>query len=170
MLHRHIYVTEHGVIHGKGLVASEFIARGEIVWRRNAGEHVVHFAEIQKWSPQKREEFFWLAYQCGELEFVVPTGSDGYMNHSCNPNAWWLDDHNMFAARDIQAGEEVTYDYATSEILLDFSMECHCGSNLCRGVICHMDYRNPAWQRRYGQYLPSYTLKAISQSTIRIES
>lgn len=34
---------------------------------------------------------------------------------SCDPNCWWMPDKTMIATRHIAKGEEVCYDYATSE-------------------------------------------------------
>jgi len=55
-------------------------------------------------------------------------------NHSCDANTVY-DGLNLFALRTIQAGEELTLDYAT---FLDKSMEpfhCNCGTANCRGLI-----------------------------------
>ena len=44
------------------------------------------------------------------------------MNHSCDPTCWFTDEDPevMVACRDIQEGEEITYDYATSETINSF--------------------------------------------------
>lgn len=79
------------------------------------------------------------------------------LNHSCEPNCFsrsisiWdskreeLVDHIViFAARDISAGEELTYDYRFSgeEVL-----RCDCGAKNCRGFV---NYPN----RKSNHYLP----------------
>ena len=38
--------------------------------------------------------------------------ADDFMNHSCDPNTWMEDEVTISARRDIQAGEEITADYA----------------------------------------------------------
>jgi hypothetical protein len=41
----------------------------------------------------------------------------------------------MTARRDIQPGEELTYDYCTSDTVLATRLStCYCGSSLCRGM------------------------------------
>lgn len=59
-----------------------------------------------------------------------------FLNHACAPNAWvdaaarWL-----VALRDIRRGEEVTFDYLTTEWEMAEPFECGCGAARCRGRI-----------------------------------
>jgi SET domain-containing protein len=68
-----------------------------------------------------------------------------WINHSCEPNtevdtawddatrmarAWWV------ALRDIEPGEELTYDYCFSGHL---ALPCRCGAPVCRGLIVDPD-------------------------------
>ncbi len=137
--------------------------QGEVVWRPNPTDKPISLAEIWTWPEEKQREFERYGFQCGPAEFMLAQGLDRYMNHSCDPNIWWAGEHTLAARRDIQPGEEITYDYASADILLEFQMPCHCGSPLCRGVITNQDYLNPAWQQRYGQHLPAYVLQAITE-------
>lgn len=161
MLHPAIQLTESSRIQGRGLIATEFIPAGELVWQLDPHEPRFHISEVLAWPAEKRREFNCLAFQCSESEFVWAGDLDRYMNHSCDPNTWWADDISLVARRDIRPTKEVTYDYATSEVLLDFEMSCNCGSALCRGVITNKDYLRPAWQTQYGHHLPGHVLKAI---------
>jgi hypothetical protein len=58
----------------------------------------------------------------------------------------------MVASRDIEEGEEITYDYATSEVEGSYHlpMKCLCGSSICRGTIKPTDYLEPWFKERYG--------------------
>jgi len=59
-----------------------------------------------------------------------------FINHSCDPNCEadeikgrvWI-----IAARDIAAGEELTYDYNLYDGDLDDPAPCFCGAPKCRG-------------------------------------
>lgn len=70
-------------------------------------------------------------------------GGDGrFVNHSCQPNCemqkWSVNGQfrmALFALRDIEAGEELTYDYNFSLFNPADGQECKCGSEMCRGVI-----------------------------------
>ena len=108
----------------------------------HVGEELLHFSG----------EFFNLAQvkvlrqtlpdyylQIGPDLFVGPSGGmDDMFNHSCDPNAKInIQDRDVWlsALRDIAPGEQVCFDYSTMMCGDDETMECGCGSPLCRGVI-----------------------------------
>lgn len=161
MLHPLIRVVDFGVIEGTGLVSTGLIRAGEVVSRLEPNQPMYPIAEILMWSAEKQEEMLHFGYQCNETHLVCEQGSERFMNHSCDPNTWWGDNNTMIARRDIQPDEELTYDYATTEITIPFEMPCECGSANCRGVITNVDYQDTAWQKQYGGYLPEHTKKAI---------
>ena len=67
------------------------------------------------------------------------------INHSCNPNAFLRVKNELVALRDIDKGEEITYDYSTTmndnkeEIEKTggelWTTPCNCGSKNCRKII-----------------------------------
>ena len=69
-------------------------------------------------------------------------GVAAFINHSCDPNCEadeikgrvWI-----IAARDIQAGEELTYDYNLYDGDLDDLSLCLCGAPNCRGSMYSED-------------------------------
>lgn len=88
-----------------------------------------------------------------DLHLVLPPRrSNGYGNHSCDPNLWWVSPYELAARRDIGAGEELTNDYATSTAQPEFALECGCGSPLCRGVVSGEDWRRAELRERYGDH------------------
>ena len=68
-------------------------------------------------------------------------GMARFINHCCEPNAYakivssddqGLDKHIVImAARDIQEGEEVTYDYKFP--IENKKLRCYCGASRCKG-------------------------------------
>ena len=83
------------------------------------------------------------------------------MNHSCDPNIW-LDDALTFTAmRDIKPGEELCYDYAMTDKGQYRPMTCHCGSQICRGVIKHNDWKIKKLQERYKNHFSPYINELI---------
>jgi SET domain-containing protein len=114
------------------------------------------------WPEDKQEKLLFYAYQCNETELVNEQGPERFMNHSCDPNCWWADDDTIVARRDILPGEEITYDYAMTEVNIEWQMICRCGATNCRGLITNKDHRDPKWQALYGDNLPSHTRKAIA--------
>jgi hypothetical protein len=53
------------------------------------------------------------------------------------------------ARRDIKAGEEVTYDYGTTECNPKWTMDCLCGLECCRGRITGDDWKNPEFRAKF---------------------
>jgi hypothetical protein len=81
--------------------------------------------------------------QVGLDAYKLPTGSlEDLTNHSCNPNTGIrLISRGtvVVALRDINAHEELTYDYSTYLRNPYETMECMCGSDNCRGLIGSFD-------------------------------
>ena len=68
-------------------------------------------------------------------------GIDHFLNHACEPNLGFMDGGRprhqpwLHALRDIEPGEELCWDYATSEGDPGWSIPCLCGGPRCRGTI-----------------------------------
>lgn len=63
-------------------------------------------------------------------------------NHSCDPSTISFCNGKLYIAfRDIQPGEEITYDYATSETQFDRIPVCRCGAVRCRGAVKGQDWK-----------------------------
>ncbi len=162
MLHHAIVVKNSGIA-GRGLFATEDIQAGEITWWQGPEEPRYHIDTVRSWPLEKQKAFFQLAYQVGDEWYHGPVeGSPfdpaDFMNHSCDPNTWFIDDATMVARRDIKKGEEVTYDYATSEIMESYTLpRCNCGAPDCRRVVRGSDYKRlPAVQKKYGRHVMAH--------------
>ena len=65
-------------------------------------------------------------------------GEAAFINHSCDPNCETDEIEGrvwIIAARDIAAGEELTYDYNLYDGELDDDQPCLCGAANCRGTL-----------------------------------
>ena len=73
----------------------------------------------------------------GEGDYVIDGDSvAAFINHGCDPNCETdeFDEHMwIIAARDIAAGEELTYDYNLYDGEDDDEAICRCGAKECRG-------------------------------------
>jgi len=163
MLHPHVKAVIGDVIHGNGLIAENPIKKGEVVSRMNPGTRTMTIASLLEKPPEEQERLLHHAYQCSETHLAFEGEPECLMNHSCDPNTGWADD-TMVALRDIDGGEEITYDYAMTEVDVPLDMTCNCGSPLCRKRVTNRDYLSPDWQARYEGYLPPHTLKAITKA------
>ena len=147
---------------GKGLFAIQPIHKGEIL---------VDYTDAKaQWvDTQKAIELY-----DGGLDHMIQVDDDLYLaatgpeeiedadhvNHSCNPNCGIKDKLKIVAMRDIEAGEELTIDYAMMESS-DYSFPCSCGSVECRGRVSGDDWKIPELQRRYTGYFSDYLQKKI---------
>lgn len=133
-----------------GLFAKEPIFRGEFIWKENECRHsgcvdlsihdALHLPENQK------KIFLHFCYQIdddllsGQLSMEEVLKDDAFfMNHSCDPNVWYQGD-SLVARRDIEPGEEITYDYGTDFTAFDRGFTCRCGSSQCRGTLRKDDW------------------------------
>jgi hypothetical protein len=106
--------------------------------------------------------------QVGPGQFMGPSGGvDDLINHSCDPNCglkFMQDGPYLIAIRPIAAGEELTWDYSTTVVADDWSMQCFCGVPQCRGVIGDFRDLPPQIKARY-QWLgiiPDYACETIT--------
>lgn len=73
--------------------------------------------------------------QMGPIHHVLMDLPARFLNHSCDANLGArkrLNAYDFVARRDIELGEELTFDYETTEYELGVPFPCRCGSPLCR--------------------------------------
>lgn len=91
--------------------------------------------------------------QISPHEFLGPSGGlDDFVNHSCTPNCGVLFADGsicLVALQDIDAGEQLTFDYATTQNDYPNRFRCVCGSDACRGEIGNFDELPGALKRQY---------------------
>lgn len=86
-----------------------------------------------------------------------------FINHSCNPNAGISGQITLVAMRDIEAGEEVTFDYAMTDSSSFDEFECACGAAACRGRVSGSDWKRSELWARYDGYFSSYLQAKIDK-------
>ena len=87
--------------------------------------------------------------QIGPDLYFEPEAPGRYTNHSCAPNAAIKEDYVLVALTDIQAGEQICFDYSTTMSEDNWTMECRCGAPNCRGTIKDFGELPADLQRRY---------------------
>ena len=146
----HRLVMRTSPIHGTGTFATQPIQAGERLWWVTGGI-IYTTADWRSGRVQLDPEQYNEAQIGDDLLIATPKSLYYYVNHSCDPNTI-----NGTARRDIQAGEEITTDYASGEAASGYLLEpCRCGSPLCRGRVTGNDWQRPDLQQRYrGQFSP----------------
>jgi hypothetical protein len=86
------------------------------------------------------------------------------VNHSCDPSLWVTSATTAVARRHLRPGDEATFDYALARADEGWTLECRCGSALCRGVVTGADWRLPSMQARYAGHFPPVIQRRIDTS------
>jgi hypothetical protein len=103
------------------------------------------------------------ATQVGPGRWARHGGLSPKVNHSCDPNCGVrLNDEHGFdvvARQQIDAGQEVTFDYATRNFTIDhFPAVCLCGAPRCRGSVTGWKDLTTAQKAGYGDLVAPYLL------------
>lgn len=149
---------------GKGVFADEFIPNGTIVWKLDNNAKRYSKDEYDKLPEIIKKDL----YQEGD-EFILSNGYGESWNHSCDANTWWTNDDELSARRDIQIGEEITYDYATADTgpTLVYEWECKCGSSKCRHHLKWDDIFKEDLYKEYKGHLPKWVEKEVELKGVK---
>ncbi len=150
---------------GTGVFSSEFIPKGTLIWKLTKSKSYNRFEWEQLPEDLKKE-----AYPDSDGNFIVAEGKEESWNHSCNANTWWKSDNELSARFDINKDEEITYDYATTDIdenplnNEEYPWICVCGQPNCRKILHWNDILKPEIYKLYEGHLPSWVEKFVSQN------
>jgi hypothetical protein len=150
---------------GKGMFACQPITIGEIVIVWGGKLFSQEDIDSRRFKPHTAAAIAEGVYLAGDVgDEDLP---DEFTNHSCDPNLWMMDEVTISARRNIDAGEELTADYAMWEGDERWiaQWECRCGSRLCRKVITGKDWRLPDLQRRYKGHFSPFMNQRIAHLT-----
>lgn len=133
-------------IHGQGLFAGEKIAAGRTIIEYK-GEKIPSGEGTVRSTEDEVLTYIFTLNDKYDIDGAVNGNEARFANHSCEGNAYvdivrgkiWL-----IAERDIEQGEEITYDYSLDA---DDLLACRCGATNCRG------YMNDAEDKRVQQAL-----------------
>lgn len=149
-----------GALNNIGYFAKDNIKKGEVIFIR--GGHLLKKEElfsssvINSYFPINDDYF--LAAKTKEEEENVKL----YINHSCNPNVGLHGEITFVAMRDIKKDEELTVDYAFIDNE-DYSFNCTCGSDNCRGIVTGFDWKIKELQNKYYEYFAQYLKDKIDK-------
>jgi SET domain-containing protein len=137
-----IEVRESGV-HGRGVYTMQFVPKGRRI--------IEYTGERVSWEAAPDDDndphTFNFGLDNGAVINPEVGGNDArWINHSCNPNCEAIEEDDrvfIYAMRNIQAGEELLYDYRmqidepiTDAVKKKFA--CHCGASNCRDTMLEL--------------------------------
>jgi hypothetical protein len=122
-------------IHGRGVFAARRIEKGEITIDWSECSELLDDEQVRALPID--EQMFVSIVDGRNVLFKPPAR---FVNHSCEANARAMHGHDV-ALRAIEAGEEITIDYA-AEQALELRLRplgCNCGAAVCRGVLTPLE-------------------------------
>jgi len=140
---------------GKSLYASENILQGEIIAVFD-GEtfEAEKSSDLPNDEPQKIRDH---VLQFEKNKYRSSNGFAQYINHSCSPNCGIKEKFKIVAMQDIVKGQELTIDYEMTENS-DWSMDCECGNNNCRGKVGAFRNLPESRREKYKGYISDWLL------------
>lgn len=145
------YIVRRSSIHQRGVFARHDIPKdtavieyvGERIPKEESERRGVELAETAKESGGGAVYIFQINKKW-DLDGNVSWNPARLINHSCEPNCEAFQDEDriwIHAKRDIQKGEELSYDYGFDLDTWD-EHPCRCGSVTCVGYIVGKGYRS----------------------------
>jgi hypothetical protein len=124
---------------GRGVFAVTTIEAGDVVavW----GGRIVNRADAESIPPELRR----YVVQVEDEQFLAPLepiDAAELVNHCCQPTCGLSGQITLVALRRIQPGEEITFDYATTDSSAFLEFPCACSKSPCRQRVASDD-----WQR-----------------------
>jgi SET domain-containing protein len=141
------FIISRSDIEGRGCFATKPINAGELICVMQGDPLTIPQLREQY---RNREEAISDPLQIGNIEYLDLYEPYVFFNHSCEPNSAIIKQHQLVAVKDIQKGDEVTFDYSATEWTdpsfsewtdpndpnyRKWEIVCKCGSPSCRKLI-----------------------------------
>ena len=132
-------------IHGRGVFALRHINAGTRVIEY-VGERISHAEADRRYEERPDDDnhtFLFIVDKRTVIDAGVGGNEARYINHACDPNCESvIENRHVYidALRDIEAGEELNYDYQIQRddddpSNVDEIWACRCGTQTCRGTM-----------------------------------
>lgn len=147
---------------GRGVYTTRPIARGETVtvW----GGDILDRGQLEQCSDEQQMH----AVQVWEGLYLTPhreAEAADCFNHSCDPNVGVKGQIVLQAMRDIAAGEELCFDYATTDSSDYDEFQCACGAASCRGTVRGDDWKRADLREKYRGWFSLYLQQRMDRET-----
>ena len=150
MIHPHTRLSHVSDQVGLGVIATQPIPAGTIIWVRDALDQAIPRKRARALGPLYRQALRHFSFWEADGDLVLCWDHARFVNHSFEANCLGGGfDHFELAVRDIAPGDSITDDYATFGYASAF--ECGCGADTCRGRVSRLDARRmaPRWDELF---------------------
>ena len=137
--------------YGQGVFAKKKIFKGELI---AAYDGPIFTGDYDYWT----DDLYLHTIQIGPNTWRDSNGIARLINHSCDPNCGIKRLTHIVAMRDIEKGEEITWDYEMTEKHPYWSMRCRCGSKICRKRIGNYENMPKEVRKRYKGFISGWLL------------
>jgi uncharacterized protein len=138
---------------GWGSYATSIISQGETV--ACFGGSVITKNNLKNFTAERISRSIQIDDELYLISGEKPEPGD-QINHSCEPNCGLLGATIVVAIREINIGEEISYDYAMSDSDDYDEFTCHCKSINCRKIITGKDWMREDLQQKYQGFFSPY--------------
>ena len=132
---------------GFGVFAVRRIPKGTITWVLDDLDRHFTEEEIGALDPLRREYFLKYSYRNQRGEYILCWDHGKYINHSFHANCVGTAYELELAARDIEAGEQLTSDYGTLNVDEPFDCDVEEGSSRVRVLPDDLLHYAEVWDR-----------------------
>lgn len=158
--------TKHSKINGIGVFATKKIKKNELITAWGGAvltaKQVLHFSKKNSHMMTHPITIYSGLYLI-PFRFSRLEKADRF-NHSCNPNAGVKGQMLLIARRNISSGEEICFDYETTEQgkVDGLPFRCHCGSKTCREVITGKAWKQKNFRKKNKGFFSWYIEQMIN--------
>lgn len=161
MLHPHTELRFVSPEIGYGIFVTQDIPQGTITWAKDSLDRIFTPEEIAKTPPEDKENLLKYTYRNHQGHYYFCWDLTRYVNHSSNANSMLTPYGFEIALRDIAAGEELTNDYGTLNIIESF--KCSYIKNKSRDMVHPDDLLTYADQWDAGIAIALQKVRSVSQ-------
>lgn len=138
--------------YGKAVFAKKPIKKGEIIAEFDGP---IYDDDFEDWTDDLANH----AIQFAKSSWRDSKGIARYINHSCDPNCGIKKLFKIVAMRNIDQGEEITWDYEMTEKSDWWKMRCKCGTPICRKMIGNYKNMPKKIREKYKGYISEWLTK-----------
>lgn len=97
--------------------------------------------------------------------YLVPdiAGPAEWIQHSCEPSLGFAGECTLVTLRRLRAGEELSFDFGTSDGAVHHGFRCDCRSPNCRKYVTSRDWLLPDLRQRLDGYFSGYLQRRLDQ-------
>lgn len=127
---------------------------------------ILHLEGVVIQQPTKYSIQVGIHQHCEIPEEINPFSTSAFhwkfLNHSCSPNGYFnMEDKTFRALKNILSGEEISFNYNTTEYELAAPFQCRCHSANCYGEIKGFRYLSLEERNKTRPLLASHLLQYL---------